>query len=235
MPLLRLHLLRHGQTNASRGNLFCGRRLDPPLTDEGLAMATSFATAYRDRRWAGIYSSPLGRAMTTAQPLADAVGLPVQTRDGFAEIDYGAWDGLSDRDVADRFPIEYARWTADPAWNPPPGGETAVTSDGTDAKRTTSISVRMRDALNSRLPGGAGAYACNDSADDGKHRDLCGTTNVQGRIDNGSTNICTSFTHTPSDHFLHVEQSAALRGQSSGSNLDPAILGQAISTVVPGL
>lgn len=126
MPLLRLHLLRHGQTNASRGNLFCGRRLDPPLTDEGLAMAASFATAYRDRRWAGIYSSPLGRAVTTAQPLADAVGLPIQTRDGFAEIDYGAWDGLTDREVADRFPLEYARWSADPAWNPPPGGETAV-------------------------------------------------------------------------------------------------------------
>ena len=60
MPLLRLHLLRHGQTNASRGNLFCGRRLDPPLTDEGFAMAASFAAAYRDRRWAAIYSSPLG-------------------------------------------------------------------------------------------------------------------------------------------------------------------------------
>ena len=53
-------------------------------------MAASFAEAYRDRRWAAIYSSPLDRAVTTAQPLADAVGLPVQTRDGFAEIDYGA-------------------------------------------------------------------------------------------------------------------------------------------------
>ena len=126
MPLLRLHLLRHGQTNASRGNLFCGRRLDPSLTEEGLLMAQSFAAAYRDRRWAGIYSSPLRRALTTAQPLADAVGMPVQPRDGFAEIDYGSWDGLSAPEVAERFPIEYARWTADPAWNPPTGGETAV-------------------------------------------------------------------------------------------------------------
>jgi probable phosphoglycerate mutase len=54
MPLLRLHLLRHGQTDASRGNLFCGRRLNPPLTEEGLAMAQSFAAAYRVRRWAGL-------------------------------------------------------------------------------------------------------------------------------------------------------------------------------------
>ena len=125
-PLLRLHLLRHGQTNASRGKLFCGRNLNHTLTGEGLAMAASFAEAYHDRRWAAIYSSPLDRAVTTAQPLADAVGLPVQTREGFAEIDYGAWDGLSAKEVAERFPMEYARWTADPAWNPPTGGETAV-------------------------------------------------------------------------------------------------------------
>jgi broad specificity phosphatase PhoE len=126
MPLLRLHLLRHGQTNASRGNLFSGRRVDLPLTDEGRAMAAAFADAYRHRVWAGLYSSPLGRAVTTAQPLADAVGMPVQTRDGFAEIDYGEWDGQSASEVAERFPMEYARWTADPAWNPPTGGETVV-------------------------------------------------------------------------------------------------------------
>ena len=89
-------------------------------------MAASFAVAYRTRRWAAIYTSPRDRAVTTAQPLADAVALPIQTRDGFAEIDYGAWDGLSAPEVAERFPIEYARWTADPAWNPPPSGETAV-------------------------------------------------------------------------------------------------------------
>src|SRR5215207_8933638 len=126
MSLLRLHLLRHGQTNASRGNLFCGRRLDPSLTDEGVAMAMSFAAAYREKSWAAIYSSPLSRAVTTAAPLAEAVGLPIQTRDGFAEIDYGEWDGLSAGQVSDRFHVEYERWTADPAWNPPTGGETAV-------------------------------------------------------------------------------------------------------------
>ena len=90
MPLLRLHLLRHGQTNASRGNLFSGRKMNPGLTEEGLAMAEAFAEAYRERKWAAIYSSPLDRAVTTAQPIADAVGLPIQKRDGFAEIDYGA-------------------------------------------------------------------------------------------------------------------------------------------------
>ena len=85
-------------------------------------MAASFSAAYRDRVWAAIYSSPLTRAVSTAQPLAEALALPIRTCDGLAEIDYGAWDGMSAREVADRFPIEHARWTADPAWNPPTGG-----------------------------------------------------------------------------------------------------------------
>jgi broad specificity phosphatase PhoE len=145
MPLLRLHLLRHGQTNASRGNLFSGRRVDLPLTDEGRAMAAAFADAYRHRTWAGIYSSPLGRAVTTAQPLADAVGMPVQTRDGFAEIDYGEWDGQSASEVAERFPMEYARWTADPAWNPPTGGETAVALAQRESSRRSSTRITMAE------------------------------------------------------------------------------------------
>ncbi|HTK50105.1 MAG TPA: histidine phosphatase family protein [Gemmatimonadaceae bacterium] len=126
MSLLRLHLLRHGQTSASRDNLYSGRRRNPPLTEQGIEMAREFAVAYRDRRWAAIYSSPLGRALATAAPLADAVQLPVLVRDGFAEIDYGDWDGLTPEEVAERFPIEQAKWIADPAWNPPTGGETAV-------------------------------------------------------------------------------------------------------------
>ncbi len=126
MPLLRLHLLRHGQTNASRGNLFCGRRLDPALTDEGREMAASFAAAYRARRWAAIYSSPLGRAVTTAQPLADAIGLPIETRDGFAEIDYGAWDGLTAEQCLARDPAVRAAWLADPFATRCPGGESGA-------------------------------------------------------------------------------------------------------------
>ena len=123
---LRLFLLRHGQTALSRANMFCGRRLDPTLTAEGLAMAEAFGHAYRDMKWSGIYSSPLSRAVATATPLALAVSLPIQKRDELAELDYGQWDGMTADEVAVRFHIEHERWTADPAWNPPTGGETAV-------------------------------------------------------------------------------------------------------------
>jgi broad specificity phosphatase PhoE len=124
--MLRLHLLRHGQTALSRADMFCGRRLDPPLTAEGEAMAEAFADAYRDMPWRAIYASPLQRARTTAAPLARALGVSVETRDDLAELDYGRWDGKSTDEVSRDHHVEYERWTADPAWNPPTGGETAV-------------------------------------------------------------------------------------------------------------
>src|SRR3954470_19942700 len=124
--MLRLFLLRHGQTAMSRANVFCGRRLDPPLTTEGTAMAEAFAQAYRALPWRAIYSSPLVRARTTAAPLALALGMQVIERDDLAELDYGRWDGRSADEVSRDHHVEYERWTADPAWNPPTGGEMAV-------------------------------------------------------------------------------------------------------------
>ena len=126
----------------SRENVFCGRGLDPVLTIEGEAMAHAFAAAYRDETWTAIYASPLARAVATAAPLASAVGLPVRTRDGLAEIDYGAWDGLTVDDVDREWHDEYERWTADPAWNPPTRGETAIAL----AQRMAHVIEEITDA-----------------------------------------------------------------------------------------
>lgn len=139
MPL-RLHLLRHGQTAMSRENVFCGRGLDPALTSEGEAMAEAFASAYADTAWRAVYASPLARAVQTAAPLARRRGLPVQRRPGLAELDYGTWDGRSADDVDLAHHDEFVRWSSDPAWNPPTGGETATAL----AHRMTSVVEEIR-------------------------------------------------------------------------------------------
>jgi broad specificity phosphatase PhoE len=123
---LRLHLLRHGQTPLSRENVFCGRKLDPPLTPDGQAMAEAFAAAYRTMEWKAIYSSPLSRAVTTAAPLSKATGVSLETCDGLAELDYGLWDGKSAEEVDRTDHDAHVRWSSDPAWNAPTGGETAI-------------------------------------------------------------------------------------------------------------
>lgn len=123
---LTLHLLRHGQTVLSRADVFCGSGLDPELTAEGLEMAKAFAADARAKQWSAIYSSNLQRAISTAQPLCDALELELQTRAELNEIAYGKWEGLSKETVDRDFHDDYISWLADPAWHPPTGGEPAV-------------------------------------------------------------------------------------------------------------
>lgn len=122
---LTLYLLRHGQTACSRENLFCGS-IDPELTMDGLEMAQAFASAYQVTPWSAIYTSPMQRTVATAQPLCDALGLKPELCQGLKEINYGQWEGQTVETIARDYHDDYIRWSADPAWYPPTGGELAV-------------------------------------------------------------------------------------------------------------
>lgn len=122
---LTLYFLRHGQTTLSRDDNFCGSGLDPELTAEGLEMARAFARSYQSKPWAAIYASSLRRTMQTAQPLCDLLEMKVEARDDLQEIAYGRWEGLSKETVAEKYRDDYVKWLADPARNPPTGGELA--------------------------------------------------------------------------------------------------------------
>jgi len=124
---LSLYLLRHGQTELSREDNFCGSGLDPELTPEGLLMAEAFAAAYRAKPWRAIYSSSLRRSIATAQPLCDALGIAMQVRADLNEIGYGKWEGLTKKKVEGEYHDDYVSWLADPAWHAPTGGELAIT------------------------------------------------------------------------------------------------------------
>jgi broad specificity phosphatase PhoE len=123
---LNLYFLRHGQTASSRGNLFCGS-IDPGLTADGEEMAQVFAKAYATTDWQAIYCSPKERAILTAEPLADALKIKLQMRDGLQEINYGSWEGKDVATVDAEYHDDYLRWLADPGWNAPTGGESAMT------------------------------------------------------------------------------------------------------------
>ena len=137
---LELYLLRHGQTDFSRENRFCGA-IDPPLNAIGRRMAEALAAAYADTGWTAIYSSPRIRARETATPLALAARVPIDLDEGLAEIAYGAWEGLGHDEVMARYPDAYAYWSHDPASRGTPGGETAFHV----AARATPAINRIRE------------------------------------------------------------------------------------------
>jgi probable phosphoglycerate mutase len=137
---LKLYFLRHGQTPFSRDNSFCGAGLDPELTPDGLEMARAFAAAYRSTPWRAVYASPLRRTVATAQPLCDALGLSMELRDDLKEIHYGAWEGQTIETVSRDYHDDYIRWSADPAWNAPTGGEPAFAI----ARRALQVSEEIK-------------------------------------------------------------------------------------------
>lgn len=122
---LCVYMLRHGETEASQDDVFCGQ-LNPDLTSSGLEMAHHFAKKYASLEWQAMYVSPMQRTLTTATPFAEATGLEMQVRDGLKEMFFGEWENKTKEEVSEQFHNDYVRWLTEPAWNAPTGGETAV-------------------------------------------------------------------------------------------------------------
>jgi probable phosphoglycerate mutase len=118
--VLRLYLLRHGETEFSRDDRFCGH-IDAPLTDGGHEMAACFAKAYGEIPWRAILTSTRTRAFETALPVATRAALPIERDARLDEISYGRWQGLSKEEIAERDGDRYALWCQEPTIGPPDG------------------------------------------------------------------------------------------------------------------
>ena len=121
--MTRFILVRHGQTEWNRFERFRGR-VDIDLDETGLRQAE--ATTDRIIRWEvkAIYSSPLKRAMTTAQTIGHRLGLEVQPLEGINDMDFGQWQGLSIAEVREQYPELFDLWRFSPERLKIPEGET---------------------------------------------------------------------------------------------------------------
>jgi probable phosphoglycerate mutase len=89
MPVILL--IRHGENDYVKKNRLAGRIPGVHLNENGYAQARTLAEKLGSAPIKTIYSSPLERAVETASPLAQALGLEVQLRDGLVEVDFGEW------------------------------------------------------------------------------------------------------------------------------------------------
>ena len=130
-----LILARHSITAASAVGRNLGRGTDPPLTDEGVALAGRLGDAlvaelselpHDELR---LLTSPARRCRQTTEAIAAAVGVgaeAVEVEPGLLEIDYGAWDGLTADECRARDPELRAAWEADPYTTRCPKGESGA-------------------------------------------------------------------------------------------------------------
>ncbi|MGW2252570.1 histidine phosphatase family protein [Kitasatospora sp. NPDC001660] len=121
---MRLVLLRHGETDLNTRNRFQSQT-DTPLNAEGRRQAREVAERLTPGRWAAVHASPLARAVETARPAAERLGLSLSTLDGLRERHLGTVDGLDRARYAAENPDAMRRLLADPGYGPP-GGETGV-------------------------------------------------------------------------------------------------------------
>ena len=122
MSVFKLVILRHGETEWSRDRRFTGER-DPGLTPAGQQQADACAAALSGAGPHAVYASPLESARTFAEIVAKPHRLPVRLDPRFAEMRFGAWEGLTAAEAAAAAPSLFEAWQRTPAVVTPPGGE----------------------------------------------------------------------------------------------------------------
>ena len=121
----RLYLVRHGATPLSAEDRFAGTE-NVHLSDHGRDQVEHLARRLADDKIDAMYCSPLDRTVETANIIAKPHKLTLIINDRLREISHGHWEGLSRREVEEKYPGEYATWDADPFTFAPKGGESGI-------------------------------------------------------------------------------------------------------------
>ncbi len=119
------YFVRHGVSEWNAENRLCGRT-DVSLSDEGRRQAVRLAERLRGLSPAALYTSPLRRAVETAEIIAAATGVKPIVDGRLIELDYGAWEGMTFAEVMELDADAYRAWDADPANVAPREGESGA-------------------------------------------------------------------------------------------------------------
>jgi probable phosphoglycerate mutase len=119
-----LILVRHGVTPHTTEKRFSGglASSNPGLSDDGRAQvrATAEWLSPLAERIDAVITSPVRRTHESAEIIAAVLGKGLEEEPGFAEMEFGAWDGLTFTEVAERHRDELHEWLG--SLDVPPGG-----------------------------------------------------------------------------------------------------------------
>jgi probable phosphoglycerate mutase len=121
--VLTIHLVRHGETLATREHRLCGQS-DCALSELGRlqseAVVESCAAA---GDWRAVYTSPLSRCRAMAEAVAERLLIPLSVENDLLEIDHGKWDGRLEAEIRESEPEAYGDYCDHPGIFAAPGGE----------------------------------------------------------------------------------------------------------------
>ena len=101
----KIYLIRHGETVSNASGTFQGQT-NSPLSDSGKFQAQRLAERLRKENINvdHLISSTLGRAIETAEYIAQAIECKLETEQGLQEINLGNWEGLRWDQISENFP-----------------------------------------------------------------------------------------------------------------------------------
>lgn len=136
-----LLLVRHAQTASNTKGRYMGW-IDEDLSEKGVWQADQLSQRLSQWPISAIFSSPLNRALRTAEIVASPHDLTIQKLDGLGEIRIGAWEGKLAEEIAQKFPELWRAWRTDPSDIQMPGGESLVQ---VKERATSALETIMRD------------------------------------------------------------------------------------------
>jgi len=120
--MTKLVLARHGETAWNVERIFRGRS-EVELDDVGMRQAELLGEYLSNLKLDAIYSSPVRRALDTANIVARYQKIDVRVAQGLSDMHFGEWQSLSEQEVRRRYPALLDEWHSTPERIRMPGGE----------------------------------------------------------------------------------------------------------------
>jgi len=120
--MAKLILARHGETVWNVEKVYRGRT-DVSLDEVGIKQAELLGKNLGSWKLEAIYSSPLKRALDTANIVARYQKIGVHVAKGLIDFDYGEWQSLPEQEARRLYPTLHSEWHNNPHKVKMPGGE----------------------------------------------------------------------------------------------------------------
>lgn len=135
------YCMRHAETEANEKDIFIGSKTDIPLTDKGKEQARKVGQYFKNIgvTFDIIYYSPMIRCYETAREIGSITNTSVQLIPDkrIIELDYGSWEGLSRKEIENKYCEDYNQYCSDMSCRPTGSSESA-----------DDVSKRVKDFLN---------------------------------------------------------------------------------------
>ncbi|MCD8391071.1 MAG: histidine phosphatase family protein [Firmicutes bacterium] len=124
--MVKLYVVRHGETDSNIRQSCIGQK-DVPLNDNGRLQAEALSDRLKDVGFDAAYTSPLQRAADTLwEVLKKQRDVRVVQSYDLIERDYGIFDDMTYREIAEKYPAEFDEWKSDWIYYKIPEGESSA-------------------------------------------------------------------------------------------------------------